>query len=389
MNLNLDKFKNTLKNKNLVTIITAAVVIIVLVIAGRAIRNNHQQQNLLSGNEVSFTGYNGHGSANFDQAITLDTWKKVAQVEGKKAGLKKDRINLIINNAHSYNDLVSDTTSSNDGMKLSDYLSHMSNTRIILSKDSSLANGNKITMTLRDKSTNPYVKTQSKVIKVSDLKESKTVTIDSIMKHIKLSNTGTNGYANEKIIIDKNAPSEILSMEQTFEEAFEIDSSKTYSNGHKFSISQQDLADGLNESVEDTYYKPSSGKKATLTVSGLKDPKRTAKNLSAIDDKIKNDSDESISLWKAYYVDNKYLDSSFSKNLVMIYKIDDTKNVYLILNTPAILKGDTLYQPADDDDEPHGDPIQDDVSFDDLESEDEETFNDDIKNLYGFVFELN
>lgn len=80
------KSSGILKNKKFLWILGILIVIILLALIQRkTIKDGGgSDTEVLSTQKVNFTGYSGHGTYNLDQDTRLETYKKVAQIEGKK-----------------------------------------------------------------------------------------------------------------------------------------------------------------------------------------------------------------------------------------------------------------------------------------------------------------
>lgn len=105
--------------------------------------------NFLKDVKVEYSGYEKRGSANITSDSELAVFKKVAKYEGKKAKVDSRTMNAIIKNADSVSDLTdegnfnSSSMSSEEVMNAENYLDHMEETKLYLSKSEDLKNGQK------------------------------------------------------------------------------------------------------------------------------------------------------------------------------------------------------------------------------------------------------
>lgn len=295
------KSSGILKNKKFLWILGILIVIILLALIQRkTIKDGGgSDTEVLSTQKVNFTGYSGHGTYNLDQDTRLETYKKVAQIEGKKANVDQKTMDAIINNAQSVDDLKYPSTgqiggSSNaDNINLNTYSEHMRKTFIYFSKTEGLKNGETIYLSVKDNSSNPFIKTGKKSYEVNSLKKPKTINISDFKSKINFKTKGTNGHGYPIITVGPQDPNELAhpttqndNYALGVNKVFGIDTQeneepsqyfglnrirKTYSNGDKLEVSEQKLAKELNKQApNDTYFIGKKGSKVSFKVKGLK-----------------------------------------------------------------------------------------------------------------------
>ena len=338
-----------LKSKKAITII----VIVIAVIAGFTIYHKHEEQDFMKDLKVEFTGYSGQGKAVVTDGSNLSTFKKVARFEAKKSGFDSSAAKTIINSASTVDDLSSGQVF--DSLKLKDpsdaeiYAHHMDSTKLKLSRETNLQNGDKISASIMDESVDPYFEPKSKSFKVSGTKKANTVSVQDYKKFMTLTGTGTNHHSAVSVKINKKAIPQIDTYGNSIEWLMHIRKGNGYYNGQKFSTSEKSLAKLLNkQSITKGYiFVGRPNHKITLTVSGLKNNRRNVSNIYQVnnqvmeayqDDKSEHDPDH-LQLTSAMY-------NPKDSKLTLIYKAH--KNDYYTSYISCDLKGNLLTS----DDEP-------------------------------------
>lgn len=153
-------------------------IIVVIILSGLFFLNNMNKQAsgndstaVLEGQKVTYLSNNGNKKLSLDKNSKFETYKKVARLEGQKAGVNKNTMNEIIDNAEVPEDLVDQTYSASSNassdpasVSLLNYAEHMKNTEIYVNK-----NGNKAHVYVKDSSPDSYINTASKVYNISEL----------------------------------------------------------------------------------------------------------------------------------------------------------------------------------------------------------------------------
>ena len=292
MNFNWETLKKQLTNKKFLTIVVAVVAVVAIVFGGKAIKQHHEAHTVLSGIQLTYSGYSGHGVSHFEETSDFDAWKKIARVEGKKAGIDSSTIEALINNSQSPSELKSNLNSNStvnsvtDSLNLKTFTEHMNSTTVQVNTAKGLANGDKQALTVIDKSPNPFIKAQSRILTVKGLKKSEQINISSFAKQLYLKSTGTNNHGTTTIQMRGNDP-EGKNLSQTnlafpFDQIFKIDPNKAVSNGQKFSISEVEFAKQMNLYNTKKQYIGKANKKITFTVRGLKKEHIQIKNINQI-----------------------------------------------------------------------------------------------------------
>lgn len=240
---------------------------------------------------MDFSGYDGHGKAELNQKSRLETYKKIAKIEGNKAKVDSKTMDAIIDNAQSVDDLSTQASSATNGsnadsINLQNYVRHFTNTHLYWSQKNNLLNGQKITLSVRDNSDQPFISEQKQSIKVQGLKKTRKVSVQDFKDNIKVEATGTNHFGKVDMkFVDHTNPRIEIPYENDANYIFGMDNThtsdpdKAYSNGDKISISGSEFAEVLNDMTDKYYFTSKPKEKVTYTVSGLKNRNTTIKNI--------------------------------------------------------------------------------------------------------------
>lgn len=421
--LNTNNSKNIFKNKKVIAIAIVVVLILVALLFRRSLQpTGTSAKGALDTVKFDFTGYNAHGSLSIDSESRMKTFKQIAQIEGQKAKVKPKTMRSIIDNAQSPEDLtnISSATnyssntsddssqSSSQSANLSNYVKHYDSTAIYFNKSSDLKNGDKIKVSIVDKSPEPYIKEKGRIVTVKGLKTNKTVHVNSFKKYMKLNSVRTNKHGAVSVILDKDySPDDSLpglmgngfdySLNDLFKtfnaESDSAEDDKTYSNGDKISISEKKLAKYLTDNSEEYNFVGRNNKNVTFKVSGLKNPSKPIKNFDKVSAAIaKRGAKVTHGTWKlvsatmtdreAYtdptdpgHSDSELSDDSLSSNddteninpIQFIYQ-DTDHNKYYQLTADGILRNGKIYNSEDGPGDDDGDDFVDEFFNDNSDS---------------------
>lgn len=283
----------------------AIIIVVVAIIAGFMFYRNYKAQDFLKDLKVEYAGYSDNGTAVVTDNSSLSSFKKVAKYEAKKAHFDSSAAKTIINSASTVDELSSGEIF--DSMKLQDpvdaevYAHHMANTNIELSKKTRLKNGDKITVSIKDNSVDPYFDTKTKQLTVNGIKKVNIVSVQSFKKYLTITGGGTNHHSTVYVGVKDNSKPKVSPEDGALSKVFKVTYNKPYSNGDKFSASEKKIAHVLNNEYSYRHgikFIGQPNKKITLSVTGLENNKRTAKNIHEVNQKIldkyqeeKDDSD--------------------------------------------------------------------------------------------------
>lgn len=374
------KSNDILKNKKILWIIGVLVVVVLLALIQRKAISSGGGGNtdVLASQKVDFVGYSGHGNSKLDEKTRVETYKKVAQIEGKKANVDQKTMDAIINNAQTVNDLKypangqTSGTSNADNINLSTYSQHMGNTNIYTSSTENLKNGEKIYLYVEDKSPKPYIKTGKKNVVVKNLNKPRIVHVNSFVKsHYLLKLKGTNGHGRADFEYNKHKKSidfqedYRLSLIDLYKfpnsELSEVDryfsvnqADKAYSNGDKLKVSQNKIAHRFNNKCPDNiYFVGEKGKSVTFTIKNLKNKHININNLDEINKNFLSEVKSKKHMnWKFLYAitipyaaedvrDDDGLAQPDERSIFMAYH-DETHNKYYIVQCEGKIKNNTF-----------------------------------------------
>lgn len=173
-----------LKNKK-ITVFTVIIVVIIIA-AGAFFVHAHQRPSLLADAKTAVSGYNGEGS--IDVVNDLDD-------EGK---LRDDAITAV-SNRHKLSkqqiiDLENRKTDSVSPSTVDTMEDELENIKIEFNKSDNLKNGEKVTLSVNDTNSKPFVKNEKKTITIKGLEKTQTLTTQQILKKVKIYAVGFNRH---------------------------------------------------------------------------------------------------------------------------------------------------------------------------------------------------
>lgn len=253
----------------------SALAVIVVVVIGFVVYQSNKKVDVTKGVTVSFSGYNGTGTASYDGNV-FD--KNVLNAFFDKAKLSENLKRSILDSS-----LTSDsyaTLSSSDKDKIAKIARWKSSTKGNLNKYSNLSNGDKVTLSVTSTEKDSPVKTVKKTFTVHGLKKIKNVSTKKVIDKLKFKFTG----------VDNKGTVAITSKAYDEDIVFNIKNNGSLKNGDKLTV---DIPDELFEAEDGVRY---VGKRSTtLTVSGLIDANAISNSdaVKKVTDALINDQYES------------------------------------------------------------------------------------------------
>ncbi|GKQ42216.1 hypothetical protein RD055328_01390 [Companilactobacillus sp. RD055328] len=308
----MQKYLDKLKEVNRKWIISAIAVLVI--IFGFLFWNSHRKYDVSDQINVSFSGYNGRGTAHFDGTASH---KKIFELVGKREGLKQEDIDRIIANDMEYDDMIDIYAKAAKTEDLTNMVS------VDLSKDDNLSNGDKIKLKVVVPSKEIPIKEVTKTLTVKGLKKVKTVDVKDIKSNLKIKFEGVSGLG--KIRVNSNKYKDMV---------LNVKKNGKLKNNDKVKIviSKQDIED-----MESNGKKFEGSRSFETTVSGLQD----VNEISNIEDVINlntalaNDENESgdattykVELVHSYIENNADDDYSKTSSQVSVNDNSDMSNTY-------------------------------------------------------------
>lgn len=185
----MDDLKEKMKKIDRKFYIIGAVALVV--IGGFFVWKSNKKENVVDDVQVSFSGYNGKGSANFNTKAAYD---KITNAIAKKEGLKDVDIARIKSASNISYESMPDIYA-----KASKTEQLISMVKISLSKYTNLKNGEKVTLKVDVPSKDIPIKPVEKEITVKGLKKVKTLTMSDIKKDLDIKFNGIDGIGTAVI----------------------------------------------------------------------------------------------------------------------------------------------------------------------------------------------
>lgn len=184
----MQKYLDKLKSINIKWLIP--VIAVLIIIFGFLFWNSHKKYDVSDQFRVSFDGYNGQGTADFDDTAVR---QKIFEIVGKREGLKQADIDRIVANDMSYNDMPDIYVKA---AKTEDLIKMVS---VTLSKENNLTNGDKIKLKIVVPSKEIPIKEVTKTVTVKGLKKVKNITANDIKENLTIKFKGVSGLGKIKI----------------------------------------------------------------------------------------------------------------------------------------------------------------------------------------------
>lgn len=165
-----------------------ALVALVVIIGGFSVWRSHQKYDVSKDIVVSFEGYNGHGTASYNQQIVT---KNMFEYIGKKRGLSDREIDQA--ERTGLNNLMNIFSKASKAASLAKMVS------INFIPNGNLSNGDKVKLIVRVPLKEIKVQPFEKEYTVKGLKQVKVVKAKDIMAHLKVKFVGYDGFGQAKI----------------------------------------------------------------------------------------------------------------------------------------------------------------------------------------------
>lgn len=230
----------------------AIVLVIVIAVVGAFIYQTTKKVDISKDANVSFSGYDGSGTATFDSS-TL--YNKSITAYTDKAKLGEYWKQKFIDSSATTDSLAGATSSDQD--KIAKVIRWSKGTNFTLSKYNDLSNGDKVTLSVTSSEKDSPVKTVKKTFTVHGLKKVKEVSTNSVSKNLKFKFYGFNNHGTAAISSSKYTDTNVT---------FKIKNNGSLKNGDKISVN---IPKELLNTTEGVRY--TGDKTITVTVSGLRD----------------------------------------------------------------------------------------------------------------------